>query len=137
MRRWAFAIALWGACSFEPGSEPGQEPNGSGSGSSGSGSDSGTSSGVTVACPGTMCGAVCCDGTCTSSALGTCEGHAFHCDGPEDCAPSEVCCNNKNGSVCTAGSCSGHEACHTAADCGGSCNNCSYEGDYGQQICCE
>ena len=133
MRRWAWTVAVLVACSFEHGGDPTQD----GSVGSGSGSGSGSGTGASVTCPGMMCGAICCDGTCSNAATSTCDGRVFHCDGPEDCASTEVCCNNKNGSVCTAGSCGGHEACHGVTDCGSGCDKCSYESDYGQQVCCE
>ena len=47
-------------------------------------------------------------------------GKTYRCDGPEDCSASEVCCNDKNGSVCTTSTCNGNgrfEVCHTTSDC--------------------
>jgi len=51
----------------------------------------------------------------TSSA---CEGPAFECDGPEDCA-SKTCCSPGDGLVrCVdAGTCSLYVACHFDDDC--------------------
>lgn len=93
-----------------------------------------------VTCPGSMCGSVCCDGTCVDVIASICTGRTFRCDGPEDCSGNEVCCNDKNGSYCTTSSCDGDghfEACHTAADCSFNCNDCSFRSDYGQKVCCE
>jgi hypothetical protein len=93
-----------------------------------------------ITCPGSMCGAVCCDGVCGDVVLSVCTGRVFRCDGPEDCTGSEVCCNDKNGSYCTTSTCNGNshfEVCHTTADCSFSCGDCSFRGDYGQQVCCE
>jgi hypothetical protein len=89
----------------------------------------------TISCPGVACGAVCCVGACAG---GTCAGEVYRCDGPEDCGANEVCCNDGNGSTCTA-NCYGEErteACNTAADCNSYCNDCSFDSDFGQKVCC-
>ncbi len=93
-----------------------------------------------IACPGSMCGSVCCDGTCINATASICSGKTFRCDGPEDCVGAEVCCNDKAGSSCTTSTCNGSsrfEACHTGADCSFNCSDCSFRADYGQKVCCE
>ena len=99
-------------------------------------------SGNAVTCPGAMCGPFCCDGTCANPIIGTCVGKLYECDGPEDCTGTEVCCNAQNGSACTpSGMCttgnSPHEVCHAPADCSNTSCSCTFEGTYGQKVCCE
>ena len=138
------------ACSFTPGAlAPNLDGAPSGDAVDSDGSQAGdgnstpidapsdTTSPPSITCPGSMCGTVCCDGTCVSPVTSTCTGRIFRCDGPEDCTGSEVCCNSQNGSVCTASGCSGFEVCHAPADCSFSCGDCSYRFDYGQNVCCE
>jgi hypothetical protein len=148
--RVGLLIALLAGCSFAPGVPPGvfqDAPGGDGAGGGDGTSATGDAaidapgpppSGIT--CPGQMCGAVCCDGLCVDVVLSICQGRVFRCDGPEDCAPNEACCNDKNGSYCTTSQCNGNghfEACHTTADCSTNCNDCSFRSDYGQKVCCE
>ena len=150
--RGALLVAVLVGCSFNHGVLQGvfqDAPSGS------AGSDSGTGDAPTtlidaapdakvpppsgITCPGSMCGSVCCEG-CVDILLSICTGRVFECDGPEDCGSGEVCCNDKNGSVCTMGSCNGNghfEACHVTSDCSFSCNDCSFRSDYGQKVCCE
>ncbi|MBA3391087.1 MAG: hypothetical protein H0T89_00500 [Deltaproteobacteria bacterium] len=93
-----------------------------------------------IACPGSMCGSVCCDGTCINAVTSICSGRTFRCDGPEDCAGAEVCCNDQSGSSCTTAACNSSprfEVCHTGADCSFNCSDCSFRQDYGQKVCCE
>lgn len=91
---------------------------------------------------GTMCGDVCCIGTCEplGGNMFQCTGKTFACDGPEDCATGEVCCNDTAGSQCSASSCSGGNnlvVCHSAVDCTGTCTDCGLSSDHDQYVCCE
>ena len=81
--------------------------------------------------PGVRCGAIDClppDRCCQVLAQacqipGTlCEGFYYNCDGPEDCAPGEVCCRAGTGSgtsCTTACSPSSFVVCHGDGDCPG------------------
>jgi hypothetical protein len=144
------AVAALTACSFEHGrlsqGSDGRVPDGllsdgrtPGDGSTSSDAAVDAKPNV-VTCPGSMCGDICCEGSCVSAGTTLCTGTTYHCDGPEDCTGSEVCCNNKNGSFCTTQTCNGNgqfEVCHTGSDCSFNCGDCSFRSDYGQKVCCE
>jgi len=153
--RWlvaVLAVSLLGlGCSFERGQGPrvfddapaGDGKAGDGSTSMGDAASAGMDGSTDappnqVTCPGSMCGTVCCQ-TCVDVVLSVCTGKVWECDGPEDCANNEVCCNDQNGSSC-ATTCNGSgrfEVCHNASDCSFACGDCSFRADYGQKVCCE
>src|SRR5262245_24464959 len=137
--RWTTIMGFVAGCSFRlPEGKTGDPPAGDAARTDSAvvadGAPLDTPSVGPIDCPGSMCGVVCCVGQCQNT---TCTGKVFRCDGPEDCNPGEVCCNNQNGSLCTT-TCSGaFEVCHTTTDCSFSCNDCGFRVDYGQKVCCE
>jgi hypothetical protein len=150
MRAWLL-VAMLAGCSFDHGFVTKVFDDAPGEG--GSGSDSGPGDGPNIVidappdapkpppgimCPGSMCGAVCCEG-CVDVLLSICTGRVWDCDGPEDCDLGEVCCNDQNGSSC-ASSCNGTgklAACHSANDCTtANCTTCTFSSSYGQKVCC-
>ncbi len=95
------------------------------SGDAGNDAKSTIDAGVGVACGMTTCTGTqeCClaNGQRTCVDQGKCQGIAFTCDGPEDCAMNEVCCVSNTGgmpgSSCKAATMCRTEACHADPDC--------------------